>query len=82
MTETKAPHYLKCTVWTIETPDERNDLIGYRWTLENKKLFITSKEFFTTEERATKSAQHYATKFGFVLKTVHYDYRTNTEFLA
>ncbi len=75
------PKYLKIIIWTLITPDERNAIIGYRWSAENKSYSIYS-DFYTSEGRAMAGLKYAAFKFGFAYKKVKTEIRTNTEFLA
>ena len=73
---------MKCTIWEIITPDEKQELIGYRWIAESSSWTVISETIYVSEKGAKIGLRYASNRLSFTFKTVHYDIRTNTEFLA
>ena len=76
---------MKAIVWEILTPDEANETIGWRWTLQYKGFFVTKEYMYNSERSCENSLIKFArTYFDYPKRAldIKYKSRTNTEFLA
>ena len=75
--------YVRCTVWSIYSPDEFSHFGGCRWEMRNEAGLLIGSPVYETRQRARAMAERFAKNHNFTIKgEITFDDRTNVEFLG